>query len=61
MMKKPDFVHVDTFSWKLEIDWQILGCGHSVLRTLKLAVCQGEMNGINLNLVYWYNFKKAKS
>ena len=23
------------------------GCGHSVLWTLKLAVCQGEMSGIN--------------
>ena len=23
------------------------GCGHSVFRTLKWAVCQGEMNGIN--------------
>ena len=23
------------------------GCGHSVLRTLKLAVCQGKMNEIN--------------
>ena len=27
------------------------GCGHSVLRTLKLTVCQGEMNGINRFLV----------
>ena len=54
MMKKPEFLHVDTDSWKLEVDWKILGwawskngCGHSVPRTLKLAVCQGEMNGIN--------------
>ena len=37
------------------------GCGHSVLRTLKLAVCQGIMNGINWFLVCWYKFMKAKS
>ena len=27
------------------------GCGHSVLRTLKLAVCQGKTNEINWFLV----------
>ena len=37
------------------------GCGHSVLRTLKLAVCQGKMNEINWFLVCWYKFMKAKS
>ena len=37
------------------------GCGHSVLRTLKLAVCQGKMNEINWFWVCWYNFMKAKS
>ena len=37
------------------------GCGYSVLRTLKLVVCQGEMNGINWFLVCWYKFRKAKS
>ena len=37
------------------------GYGHFVLRTLKLAVCQGEMNGINWFLVCWYKFRKAKS
>ena len=37
------------------------GCGYSVLRTLKLAVCQGEMSGINWFLVCWYKFRKVKS
>ena len=36
-------------------------CGLSLLRTLKLAVCQGEMNGINLLFVCRYKFRKAKS
>ena len=25
MMKKPDFMHADTDSWKLKVDWKILG------------------------------------
>ena len=25
MMKKPDFLHVDTDSWKLKVDQKILG------------------------------------
>ena len=37
------------------------GCGHSVLRTLSLAVCQGKMNEINWFLVCWYKSMKAKS
>ena len=67
-MKKPDFLDVNTGLQKLEVDWKMLrlawfknGCGHSVLRTLKLAVCQGEMNGINCFLMCWYKFRKAKS
>ena len=36
-------------------------CGHSILRTLKLAVCQGKRNKINWFLVCWYKFMKAKS
>ena len=35
--------------------------GQSVLRTLKLAVCQGKLNEINWFLVCWYRFMKAKS
>ena len=67
-MKKPDFLHVDTDSWKTEIEWKILGwawwkngCGHSVLRTLKLAVCQEKMNERNWFLVCWYKFMETKS
>ena len=36
-------------------------CAHSILRTLKLAVCQGKINEINWFLVCWYKFMKAKS
>ena len=56
-MKKPDFLHVDTDLWKLELIKKYWGghgqkwVGHTVLRTLKLAACQGEMNGINWFLV----------
>ena len=39
-MKKPDFLYVEVGVVKS-------GCVHSFGRTLKLAVCQGEMNGIN--------------
>ena len=62
------FFYVDTDSWKIEVDWKTLGwwtfskngCGHSVFRTLKLAVCQGKMNEINWFLLCWYKFIKAK-
>ena len=37
------------------------GCGHSILKTPKLAVYQREMNGIYWFLVCWYKFRKAKS
>ena len=54
MMKKPDFLHVDTDSWKLKVDQKILGvgmvrngCGHSGLRALKLALSQEGINGIS--------------
>ena len=52
-MKKPAFLHVDTFiesrSRLKNVGVCIFknGCGHSVLGTLKLAVCQGKMNEIN--------------
>ena len=38
------------------------GCDHSVLRTLKLAVCQGEMNGklkVTLAIFRWWWSKMA--
>ena len=35
--------------------------GVATLRTLKMAVCQGEMSEINWFLVCLYNFSKAKS
>ena len=45
-------------SWLRNIGMGVVrnGCGHSVFRTLKLAVCQGKMNEINWFLVCWYNF-----
>ena len=36
-------------------------CGHSCLRTLKLAVSPEVINGINWLLVRWYKFRKARS
>ena len=56
MMKKLDFLHVDTNSWKLKDDWKILGWVWSKMgvATLvsgqKLAVSQEGINGIN-----WYS------
>ena len=54
MTKKPDFLHVDTDSWKLKVDPKILewawsenGYGHSGLTTLKLAVSQEGISEIN--------------
>ena len=54
MMKKPDFFHVDTNLWKIELDFKKIGIvlvkdasGHSDLRTLKLALCQGKTNDVN--------------
>ena len=35
-------------------------CGHSVYMTLKLAVSQEEINGINWYSVCWYKFRKDK-
>ena len=26
MIKKPDFLHFDRDSWKIEVYWKILGC-----------------------------------
>ena len=36
------------------------GCGHSSLRTLKLAVSQEAINGINTILVCYTNSEKLK-
>ena len=54
MTKKPDFLHVDTDSWKLKVILKKTGvrlvkngCGHSGLRILKLAVSQEGNYGIN--------------
>ena len=48
-MKKPDFLRVDTDSWKLRVDWKILGWVWSKMgvSTLNLAVSQEDTNGIN--------------
>ena len=56
-------------TWKLELIKKYWGgfgqkwCSHSVLRTLKISVCHGGMNGIScfFKLVFWYKFRKAKS
>ena len=66
--EKAWFLHVDTDSWKIEVDWKVLGwaCQKWVWplcsqKLLKLAVCQRKMNEINWFLVCWYKFMKAKS
>ena len=61
MMKKPDFLHVDTNSLKLNIlvSLVINGCAHSGCRILKLAVSHEEINEINWFLVCRYKFRKA--
>ena len=46
-------------SWKIEVDWKNIGvgmvnfrCDHSVLRTLKLAVCQKKKKKEKRNLAF---------
>ena len=36
-MKKPDFLHIDTNSWKLKFDWNILGEGLSKMSVATLG------------------------
>ena len=57
-------------SWKIEVDWKNIGvgmvnfrCDHSVLRTVKLAVCQKKKKKKKeiWLLVCWYKFMKAKN
>ena len=53
MMKKPDFLHIDTDLWKLTIEWKIFGWVGSKMgvatdfRTLRLAVSQEGIYGMN--------------
>ena len=42
MMKKPDILQIRNWLKNVGLDVFKNGCGHSVLRTLKLVVCQGE-------------------
>ena len=55
---------MESRSWlkNIEVDVVKNGCGHSILRTLKLAVCQAlSSTEISWFLVCWYKFMKAKS
>ena len=56
-------IFIESRSWFKNIGVGIFknASGHSVLRTVKLAVFQGIMNEINWFLVCWYKFTKAKS
>ena len=47
-------------SWKIEVDWKNIGvgmvnfrCDHSVLRTLKLAVCQKKKKKKKKKFGFW--------
>ena len=62
------FLHVDTNSHKLKVDQKKFwigvarnGSGQSGHRTLKLAVSQERMDGMNWFFAWWCKFKKAKS
>ena len=46
---------------KIEVSVVKNWCDYSGHRTLKLAVCQERINGINWVFACWYKFKKAKS
>ena len=37
------------------------GCGHSDQKTLKLALSQEEIDGINYFFACWYKFTKTKN
>ena len=57
-MKNPDFLHVDKDLteikvWMKNIEVSVVknGCGHSGVRTLKLAISQKRINEINWFLV----------
>ena len=49
-MKKPDFLHFDTVSRKLKVDWKIFGWKWS---KIGVDVSQKELNGINSFLMCW--------
>ena len=56
MMKKPRFLHADKNSWKLKVDWKILGWVCSIIGVAMLfsghkAVYPEGINGINWFLV----------
>ena len=61
--KNPDLLHVDTNSRKWKIFWVGIvrnGCGWSVHGTLKLAVSQKWIDGMDWFLACWYKFKKVE-
>ena len=53
------FMEIRSWLKNIEVGLVKNGCGHSVFRTLKLAACHGEINGINWFLICWYKFRKA--
>ena len=54
---------IEIKSWLKNIGMGIVknGCGHSGLRTLKLALCQEGINGVSWFVVCWQKFRKCKS
>ena len=56
MIKKPEFLHVDTNSWKLNADWNILGED-----MVKNGWIQPGVTEINWFMVCWHKFGEAKS
>ena len=69
-MKQSDFLHFGANSWKLKVDWKILGNGRGqnsgavtleFSRTLKSAVSQEWNDGLSLFFACWYKFRKTQS
>ena len=67
LMKQPHFLHVDTNSQDLKVDWKFFWtdmmrkwCSQSGLWTLKLTLSQEWTNRFNCFLTFWYKFTQIK-
>ena len=67
-LKKPDFLHVDTNSWKLKVHWKIFRWVWS--KVFVAALVSGHWNWLHLKnelmkwtdfFACWYKFRKAKN
>ena len=56
VMKRPDFLHVDTNLWRLKVAWNILGEG-----VVKNECGYSGLTGLNWFMVCWWEFREVKS